>query len=141
MKKMLILLLLITPLFSQDNINDYYQKIDGLWKSPNSGELDVFFTIEDGDFTISLIPIFEYDKLSSMKQKQIIQDNIKDSSGYFEFLKILKEPSNQHGTIIKSIIFLNEELSTNHIEITKDEIFIYDIDSDQKNIFAERIKK
>lgn len=140
MKKLLLLIILSSPIFAQNTQNTIeaiYPKLDGLWRSPHSGELDIFFTITNGNFTVSIVPLFEYTNLSTQQQKTIIKENIPDSSGYFEILSILKSHNNSDK--VCTIILLNDELSTNIIDITTDKIYIYDNISNTKTVFAEKV--
>lgn len=131
----LLFSLITSPNYTQ--YEDIYQKLEGIWKSPSSNtELDVFFDIlPSGDFSLSVIPAFEYSNLSATQQSNIIQKNV-TSEGYFCILETSgnteKYPVNAYVEIL-----LNEEISSNWISITKKTIYLIDTNQ-QTNIFIEK---
>ncbi|MGL4563130.1 MAG: hypothetical protein ACRCVW_04670 [Brevinema sp.] len=146
MKKLLILLGFIC-MSSQNSLgfaqfNEIYQTLKGSWKSPAEGELTAYFNfLDDGAFVISVVPEFEYEKLSATKQEEIIKQNTADVSGYISILKAKTDLPNREGFGAEVEIYLHEEKTTNQIDITDSKIYMYTTDDTGeliKTVFAEK---
>lgn len=119
--------------------DDIYKLLEGTWHSPPSAELDVVFSIiEDGNFTIMVNPVFEYSNLSTTDQSIAIEANISEEQGFFNLLSFLENNSKVEGVMVEMEIFLNNEYSTNIIDITQDKLYIYDKQNNEKFLFICR---
>jgi hypothetical protein len=139
-----LLIFLSFPTFSLalESIEDseqVYEFLEGAWVAPQSGELDMFFYFQkEGYFTITMKPVFEYSNLSIMEQSLALATMQTEEENSISVFRFLEDISEQEGLVIEAEILLNEEYSTNILDITKDKIYIYDAQTNKKTIFIQR---
>ncbi|MGL4388926.1 MAG: hypothetical protein ACRCTJ_06005 [Brevinema sp.] len=118
---------------------DIYTILEGIWQSPAEGELTAYFNFNNkGNFTISVVPDFEYDKLTAEQQEEVIKQNTADIQGYIKIIKPLSHLPHQQGLGAEAEIYLNGEKSTNNIDVTETKIYTYTSNESDKVIFAEK---
>ena len=103
---------------------EVYDSIEGLWNTPSEGDMDIILNVDTtGEFTLSIIPAFEFTNMTILEQEQVIQDSVVEN-GYFKVIHTLDQnlPNNSISANVE--ILLNGELSTNDLEITFDKVFI-----------------
>ncbi|MGL4677039.1 MAG: hypothetical protein ACRCWI_05175 [Brevinema sp.] len=134
----IILTLVFNISFAQSK-NQAYILLQGLWSSPINEnydeEMDIIFNIDaTGKYTLSVIPIFEYESMTREQQLDIIQKYV-STKGYFNIINIMN--TSPEKTVAQTEILLNEEISTNILEITPSQIYIINTNN-LKELFMKR---
>ncbi|MGL5956734.1 MAG: hypothetical protein ACRC0X_09115 [Brevinema sp.] len=133
MKFFYLLLLILTPLSAQSH-NQAYEMLQGIWSAHNELEeqIDIIFNIDStGQYELSLITIDEDTDIE--QQSTMIQQYI-PTQGYFKIIETLSNSTEQ--ILVQTEILLNEEISTNLLEINVSNVYI--INDNIKELFLKR---
>ena len=148
MKKLFLIASLLTSsiiIFGQGSISlqasniktldtEVYKSIEGLWNTPSDGDMDIVLNVNHiGEFTLSIIPAFEFTNITIAEQSQIIKENVVEK-GYFKIINTIHQDITNNIISANMEILLNGELSTNILEITFGKIFILNADNTNDNI-------
>ena len=138
MKKLFLIASLLTSsiiIFGQGSISlqasniktldtEVYKSIEGLWNTPSDGDMDIVLNVNHiGEFTLSIIPAFEFTNITIAEQSQIIKENVVEK-GYFKIINAIHQDITNNIISANMEILLNGELSTNILEITFGKVFI-----------------
>ncbi|MGL4366935.1 MAG: hypothetical protein ACRCTQ_01435 [Brevinemataceae bacterium] len=144
MKKniLIALMLLITSQAKANSISEIYQLLEGRWSSPEESDISTVFVFKNaGSFTMHMNSSIDYSSLSTEAQES---ENYNDYYIYGK-IQILGKPKivQNQDYIVQAVIELNEETSTNKLNITKDKIYIFNNQDNKeiKTVFMERIIK
>lgn len=145
MKKVLIMSFFIVS-FSFADYQNVYENLVGVWVSPEEGELTTYLTFStNGTFTIHFVPQFESEAVSKSQEGKALSKHLKDlyshGSGYIKILTTNNNVNDQKIFAAHVEMSLNEELSTNDIDITENEIYIYVPQEEQTNKVLLATKK
>ena len=111
-----------------------YKSMEGLWNTPSDGDMDIILNVNPkGEFTLSIIPAFEFTNITAIEQSQVIKEHIVEK-GYFKVLNTLHQDITNNIISANMEILLNGELSTNNLEITFSKVFILNSDTNTNNI-------
>ena len=141
MKKMLLiayLLLSSTITFAQEDLSqEVYKSLEGLWNTPSDGDMDIILNVDNkGDFTLSIIPAFEFTNMTTAEQSKIIDENVVEE-GYFKVIKNLLQDTTNNILSASMEILLNGELTTNDLVITSNQVFIINTNDSTNNTLKE----
>lgn len=138
MKKLFLIACLLLSsmiIFGQESISlqasniqsldvEVYKSIEGLWNTPSEGDMDIVLNVNHiGEFTLSIIPAFEFTNITIIEQAQVIKESVVDN-GYFKVINTIYQDIPNNSILADMEILLNGELSTNILEITFSKVFI-----------------